>query len=118
MHELTGLELSEKLVPQFVVDFVDGLRFVGAGVVDQDVDLAHRLEARCGEPGRVGSTAKVGHDVLDSDLEPRADLADGSFELVLMPAGDDDIGPGLGQPTGHCLAQALAAAGHKGHASG
>ena len=48
---------------------------------------------------------------------PDADLVRGGPELVLVSAGDDDVGAGLRETAGHRLAEPLAAPGHEGHAS-
>src|SRR5262249_49963443 len=54
----------------------------------------------------------VGDDVPAAPAGAREDLVEGAAQLVLVAAGDDDVGAGLGQAAGHGLAQALAAAGH------
>ena len=47
-----------------------------------------------------------------------ADLGLGIHKLLLIPAGDDDIGAGKGESASHGLTKSLAAARHKGHAPG
>ena len=116
-HARAEVEL-EKLVPEIVGELIDRLGLVGAGVVDEDVDLAHCRDRLGGEPGGIFSTGEVGDDVPDLDCEPGGDVAAGGFELILVPAGDDDIGTGLGEPAGHGFAETLAAAGYQGHAAG
>ena len=46
------------------------------------------------------------------------DLVERFLKFVFVAAGDDDVGPGLGQGTGDRQAQALAAAGYQGSAAG
>jgi hypothetical protein len=52
----------------------------------------------------------VGHEVADLHVEARLDLGLSFLEFVFMPAGDDDVGAGLGEAARHGLAEPLAAA--------
>jgi hypothetical protein len=40
-----------------------------------------------------------------------------TFQLILVPAGNENVGSGLGQGTCHGFAQAFAAAGDEGYFS-
>ena len=69
--------------------------------------------AACGQLVGLVAMAHVGDDVLDPGRRGGPDLAGGGLKLVLVPAGDDDVGAGLGEAPGHGLAQALASPGHE-----
>ena len=47
----------------------------------------------------------------------RLDLGLRGEKLFLVPAGDHDVGTGLGEAAGHGLAEPLAPPGHEGHPS-
>ena len=102
-------------VPDVVGDLVDRLRLVGAGVVDEDVHAAHLLQGRLRQPANVGAFAHVGDDISAAPPGAFENLIQCRLELVLMPAGNDDVRPGFCQPAGHRLAQPLAAASHERH---
>ena len=105
MHELRFSSTSRSQSSSRIWSI--GCGQVGAGVVDQDVDPAHRLDGRRGEPRDVVAAGHVGDDVLDPGRRPRPDLLGRGLELVLVPAGDDDVGARLGEAGRHRLAQAL-----------
>ncbi len=111
-HPRTEVQLDQP-VPILVPDLLDRLRGVAAGVVDQDVDPAERRLRPAGEPHGLVAAGQVGVDPRHP--RPGADRLGGVLQLGLRPAGDHDVGPGLGEPPGHRLAQALAPAGHQGH---
>src|SRR5207253_8465582 len=54
----------DDLVPGGVVDLVNGLRLVAAGVVDEDIDAAHLIEGGFRQAFDVVALAHVGDDVL------------------------------------------------------
>ena len=86
----------------------------GAGVVDEDVDAAvEGLERLVGHPGHlvvVGEVRGDGHELVAGPARLRRRLAVG----LLAAAADRDPGPGLGEPEGERLPEALVAAGDEG----
>ena len=102
LHDLVG-QLLERAVAR------------GAGVVDDDVDLAERLHHLVVGALDVGRGADVG---LHADhLLPFALRLDGVDRLVERLAGarqDGDVGAGCGEPRRDREADALAAAGDDG----
>src|SRR5262249_53002867 len=105
----------QDVVPVGVADGVDGLGDVGAGVVDEDIDPAELFQGGAGQAVGLAAAAEVGDDAGAAAAGAGQDLREGGPQLVLVPAGDDDVGPGLGQAAGHRLAEALAAPGDQGH---
>ena len=91
---------------------------IGAGVVDENVDAPGQLERLLGQSGHVLAPAHVGDDEGTSAVQPLEDVVEGGPQLVLVAAGNDDVGPGLGQAARHRLAEALAAAGDQGRLAG
>ena len=75
---------------------------------------ASALSASCRTCSR---TRHIGDEMGDPHAGARANFGLRGHEFFLMPAGDDDVGTGLGETPGHRLAQALAAPRHEGHAS-
>src|SRR5439155_22604646 len=61
--------------------------------------------------------AHVGDDVSALAVGAGEDLVEGGAQFVLVPAGNDDVGAGLGEGAGHGEAKSLAAAGHQGDAA-
>ena len=55
----------------------------------------------------------VGDRVLDPARRGGPYLPGRGLKLVLVPAGDENIGAGLGETQSHGLAQSLASPGHK-----
>ena len=108
----------QHLVPRLVGDPVDRLRGVHPGVVDQDVHAAHLLQGGAGELRNVGTSRHVGHGERDLAAGLGRDLVRGRLEFGLVAAGKENVGPGLGQPAGHGLAEPLVAAGDEGDAAG
>src|SRR6185312_6588130 len=70
-----------------------------------------------GEPLHVVALGHVGDEVGDFRACGFADPRGGGVELVLVPAGDDDVRARFGEPSGHGLSQALASARHQGRAA-
>ena len=95
-----------------------GCGCVAAGVVDQDVDPAHRARALRRRAGGTSSRCVISATkwaTLHAGARP--DIGLRGRKLFFMPAGDDDVGAGLRETAGHGFAKALAASRHKGHAS-
>ena len=79
-----------------------------AGIVDEDVDLAERLQR-----GVAGLLDRG--EVADVDLERGHRIADflgGLFRQLLVEIPDRDLGAGLDEALGDGAAKALRAAGH------
>ena len=67
----------------------------------------------CGQAQHVFTPGHVGHDGDAPAAGATQYLIESRPQLFLMPAGDDDIGPGFHQSARHGLAEPLAAAGHQ-----
>ncbi len=98
-------------VPHFVGDFLDGLRIVDAGVVDEDVDLAESLLCFHGQRLHGCTVGQVGHHPFDFDVQSRADFSRSGGEFLGIAAGDEDIRASFSEATGHGFAKTFAAAG-------
>ena len=60
----------------------------------------------------------VGHDIGPPHLGPGANFRERRFQLVLVAARNDHVGPRFGERPGHGFPQSLAPSRHQGHASG
>ena len=116
-HAARQVQLDD-VVPDFVGRIDQRLRLVAAGVVEQHVAAAERLEHVGGQLLHGGAVVHVGDEVLDLDVEAVADFGLGLFQLVFVAGRDGDVRPAFGQAAGDRLADALAAAGDQGRAAG
>ena len=95
-----------------------GLGEVGAGVVDEDIDLAQGHDGGVGQAEDVVAPGHVGDDVLDAGAAGAGRFPRRRPQFVFVAAGNHQAAPALGEDRRHRLAEALAAAGDQGHAAG
>ena len=77
MHELRLSSTSRSQSSSLISSI--GCGMIGAGVVDQDVDPAHRRERRVGESPHVVATRHVGDDMGHPHARALADLGRGGL---------------------------------------
>ena len=102
----------DEIVPVLVTNLVDRLGKIAARVIDQDIDAAERLDSRLGKLVGLVAMTHVGDRVLDPARRGGPYFPGRGLKLVLVPAGDENIGAGLGETQSHGLAQSLASPGH------
>ncbi len=90
----------------------------GAGVVDDDVDLAERLHRLVVDALDVGGLGDVALHADDPAARLGADRLDRLVERLAAARHDRDVGAGGGEAGGDRKADALAAAGDDGRAAG
>src|SRR6185295_4544742 len=105
-------------VPGLVGNLIDGLRRIGASVVDEDVDAAEGGQGGLGELFDFAALGHIGDEKRAFAARSSDDFVKGIAQLFFMPTGDDHIGAGFGEATRHREAKALAAAGNQGDFSG
>ena len=81
-----------------------------ADVVDDDVQLAERLDGRAGQLGGGLGMREVGDDDVGAPADRRDLLGDG-LQLGLGARGDDDVGADFGECEGDRRAEAAAGTG-------
>ncbi len=86
---------------------------IRSGVVDQDIDLAESLQRLFCQSIDSPSIEHIDHHPLDANIQPRRDFFDRRFEFAFGPRCDHHVGPALGQPARHRLAQPLVTAGYQ-----
>ncbi len=105
-------------VPDFVVDHIDRLRGVDAGVVHQNVDRAKGPERLGREQVGLLTAGKVGDDGTHLGTgDAFGDFSDGGLQFVLVPAADHHLGSSFDKTPRNRLAEALAASSDDGTAS-
>jgi len=106
----------ERLVPDLVGELGERHRREHRRVVEEDVDLSHRLHGLRGQALDLAPPAEIRDDELDTRLEALADVGDRRDQLGLLPARDQDVGARLRETAGHRLPEPAASTGDEGRA--
>jgi hypothetical protein len=116
-QERAGEVGGHHLLPFRLAELQRRLANVDAGVVDQDVDVAERGDGLLHHRRHRSVIGDVGFDGERPVAILRAHTVRRGLRLGVVPAGEDDVGPGAGERAGHRFAQPLAAAGDERHAA-
>jgi hypothetical protein len=94
------------------------LRLIAAGVVDEDIDLAERLDRPLGQGVDVIAVGHVGDAMHALHIQAFRNLRRGRLQVRFMPRADGDIRARFRKTAGDRFADAFAAAGDEGGLAG
>src|SRR5262249_56241515 len=97
------------VLPQFVADALEGAALRGAGIVDQDVDLAETRRRLRDRPAAAISGTDVGRHRHHLGVALPGDIGARQIENLLAPRHQRDIGAGPDEGFGDGTADAYAA---------